>query len=257
MRTARRVIVCLMVFSAAICLHAQQSTAPSEGSVDADVTITGRDDAVIPIPEPAGFDDGIVPPLDSAPTESVPVPPVLPPAGAQLGRGARAAMTSSSRRALPWLLSIGAHLVALFAVAFLLAPPAGVILASAVQISLVGAPGKGRGAPQTGGLSPGDGLVQRHPSAPLTSGGGPARADSTSAAPQEVPPLRSPVPAPSSQPLPDPNRRRGVGRCGVSLPAGGRCADRHAGGLGRHAEEAHPQAQSGVSGRAERNGTGD
>jgi hypothetical protein len=82
MRTARRVIVFLMVFAAAGCLHAQQSTAPAEGSVDTNVTILGRDDAVIPIPEPEGVDDELVlPPLDPAPEEPVLVPPVLPPAG--------------------------------------------------------------------------------------------------------------------------------------------------------------------------------
>jgi hypothetical protein len=71
-----------MVFSTAGCLHAQQSTAPSEGSVDTDVTIVGRDDAVIPIPEPEGVDDELVlPPLEPYQPDSPLVPPVLPPAG--------------------------------------------------------------------------------------------------------------------------------------------------------------------------------
>lgn len=82
MRTARRVIVCLLVLFSAACLPAQQSPASPQGSVDTDVTIMGRDDAVIPIPEPEGVDDEpVLPPLDPAPVASVQVPPVLPPPG--------------------------------------------------------------------------------------------------------------------------------------------------------------------------------
>jgi hypothetical protein len=79
MRTPRCVIVCLLIFFAAGCLSAQQSAAP-EGSVDADLTITGRDDAVIPIPEPESIDGQLVlPPLESAQPDPFLVPPILPP----------------------------------------------------------------------------------------------------------------------------------------------------------------------------------
>jgi hypothetical protein len=75
-------MVCLIVFSIAGCLYAQQSTTPSEAPVDSAVTIMGRDDAVIPVPEPAAVEDEIVlPPLDPSPPESVVVPPVLPSVG--------------------------------------------------------------------------------------------------------------------------------------------------------------------------------
>ncbi len=50
--------------------------------MDTDVTIMGRDDAVIPVPQPEGVDGELVlPPLDPGPAEPVPVPPVLPPVG--------------------------------------------------------------------------------------------------------------------------------------------------------------------------------
>ncbi len=72
-----------MAVFAAVSLHAQQQPpAPSGGSVDTEVTITGRDDAVIPIPEPGGIDDQpALPPLDPAPAAPVMVPPVVPPPG--------------------------------------------------------------------------------------------------------------------------------------------------------------------------------
>jgi hypothetical protein len=80
MRTARRVIVCLLILSAAAGLHAQQSTAPSSGSVDTDVTVTGRDDAIIPIPDPEEIDEEpSLPALDSDQPSPYLVPPVQPP----------------------------------------------------------------------------------------------------------------------------------------------------------------------------------
>jgi hypothetical protein len=86
MRTARRVIVFLLALSAAGMLWAQQQK-PAEGSVDSSVTITGRDDSVIPIPEPGDLEQQVVMPnvddlLDAALGEAVPsplVPPVSPP----------------------------------------------------------------------------------------------------------------------------------------------------------------------------------
>ena len=59
-------------------------------------------------------------------------------------------MTSSSRRALPWLVSIGAHLAGLAAVGILLAHPTGLMPVPRVDITFAGAPGTGRGEPQSG-----------------------------------------------------------------------------------------------------------
>ena len=82
MRTARRVIVCLMILFAGGLLPAQQTASPAQGSVDTDVTITGNDDAVIPVPEPAvPEDEPALPALDADPPPSFIVPPVAPPAG--------------------------------------------------------------------------------------------------------------------------------------------------------------------------------
>jgi outer membrane biosynthesis protein TonB len=60
-------------------------------------------------------------------------------------------MTSSTRRAFPWLVSIGAHLAALFIVAVLLASGPAVALLPPVEITFAGAPGPGRGAPGSAG----------------------------------------------------------------------------------------------------------
>jgi hypothetical protein len=79
MRTARRVIVCLLVLSVHGVLTAQQAAPSAAGSVDTDVTVTGSDDSVIPIPPPAPPDDAIVlPTLDPSPPPSFIVPPVTP-----------------------------------------------------------------------------------------------------------------------------------------------------------------------------------
>lgn len=51
----------------------------AQGSVDTDVTVTGGDDSVIPIPPPAPPDDAIVlPALDPGQPPSFIVPPVTP-----------------------------------------------------------------------------------------------------------------------------------------------------------------------------------
>jgi hypothetical protein len=80
MRTARRVIVCLLVLSVEGFLPAQQAAPPAQSSVDTDVTITGSDDSVIPIPAPAQPDYPLVlPPLDTSLPPAFIVPPfVLP-----------------------------------------------------------------------------------------------------------------------------------------------------------------------------------
>jgi len=80
MRRARRVIAFLPILCLAGFLHAQQGPSPSEGSVDTDVTFTGRDDSIIPVPEPeGGVDELVLPLIDMAETETVYVPPMLPP----------------------------------------------------------------------------------------------------------------------------------------------------------------------------------
>jgi hypothetical protein len=80
MRTDRRVIVCLLILFAGGVLTAQQSAASAQSSVDTDVTIMGRDDAVIPVPEPGGPDiEPTLPATDSDPPLAVIVPPIQPP----------------------------------------------------------------------------------------------------------------------------------------------------------------------------------
>jgi hypothetical protein len=84
MRTARRVIVCLLILCTGGILPAQQAAPSAQSSVDTDVTITGSDDAAIPVPEPAPPDDeGMLPRVDPDPLPSFIVPPVVPPPGAQ------------------------------------------------------------------------------------------------------------------------------------------------------------------------------
>ena len=79
MRTVRRVIVCLLILLAGGFLPAQQAASTAQGSVDTDVTITGSDDSVIPVPEPTRPDDALVlPPLDVTPLPAFIVPPVMP-----------------------------------------------------------------------------------------------------------------------------------------------------------------------------------
>jgi hypothetical protein len=82
MRTDRHVIVCLLLLSAAGCLHAQQLPPPSESSVDTDVTVMGRDDGIIPVPEPgAAGQEVALPSLEPDETATLVVPPVKPPVG--------------------------------------------------------------------------------------------------------------------------------------------------------------------------------
>jgi hypothetical protein len=84
MRTARRVIVCLLILFAGGFLPAQQSIPSAQGSVDTDVTIMGSDDTVLPVTDPAPPDDTLVlPELDTDLPPPVIVPPVRSPAGRQ------------------------------------------------------------------------------------------------------------------------------------------------------------------------------
>ena len=80
MRRVRRVIAFLPILCLAGFLQAQQAPSPSEASVDTDLTFTGRDDSIIPVPGPEGGSDELVLPLiDPGEPDAVYVPPVLPP----------------------------------------------------------------------------------------------------------------------------------------------------------------------------------
>jgi hypothetical protein len=80
MRRARRVIAFLLMLSLAAIGHAQQASSPSESSVDTDMTITARDDSIIPVPEPeVGSEEPELPVVDPYEPETVPLPVVLPP----------------------------------------------------------------------------------------------------------------------------------------------------------------------------------
>jgi len=86
MRTARRVIVCLLSLCAAAGLWAQQ-TQPAAGAVDSSVTVVGRDDSVISVPAPAALPDSAAAPLPDPllagpggdALGAVMLPPVFPP----------------------------------------------------------------------------------------------------------------------------------------------------------------------------------
>jgi hypothetical protein len=78
-------------------------------------------------------------------------------------------MTSSSRRAMPWLVSLGAHLVLLAAVGILLSTSVRAPLAPHVDITLVGAPGTGHGAIRTGTAPRAGTFVPRTPRAEIVS----------------------------------------------------------------------------------------
>jgi hypothetical protein len=102
MRTARRVIVCLLVLVEGGLLQAQQPAPPAQGSVDTDMTITGSDEAVIPVPEPPHpGDDPVLPPLDTDPPPSFIVPPVVPPPGSMLPATGTIPPSADARAAIP------------------------------------------------------------------------------------------------------------------------------------------------------------
>jgi hypothetical protein len=101
MRTARRVIVFLLFLSAAAGIPAQQSTPTPQGSVDTDVTVVGRDDGIIPIPEPEGTGDEVVlPALDAPEIDPVLVAPIVPPAAEPSPAEAASANAVQPRHAL-------------------------------------------------------------------------------------------------------------------------------------------------------------
>jgi hypothetical protein len=61
-------------------LDAQQAPSPADGSVDTDVTILGRDDSIIPVPDPENDIEEIdLPAISSDEPAPVYVPVVLPP----------------------------------------------------------------------------------------------------------------------------------------------------------------------------------
>jgi hypothetical protein len=72
----------LLLFSACRAAPAQAVSPRDLGSVDADVTIVGRDDTIIPIPPPPTLQEMPLPELDLTPLEFLPVPAIAPPRGA-------------------------------------------------------------------------------------------------------------------------------------------------------------------------------
>jgi len=88
-------------------------------------------------------------------------------------------MTSSSRRALPWLLSVGVHLSAVLVMALWLVMPSSPIVVPVLDVSLL--------VPQGAGGSPPAGApAQSRPSSPALPASSP-RANSTAASPQAAP----------------------------------------------------------------------
>ena len=80
MRRARRVIAFLLLLFPAAIGHAQQAPSPSESSVDTDMTITGRDDSIIPVPGPeVSSEEPELPVIAPYEPEPVSVPVMLPP----------------------------------------------------------------------------------------------------------------------------------------------------------------------------------
>jgi TonB family protein len=105
-------------------------------------------------------------------------------------------MTSSSRRAFPWLVSIGAHCAALLIVGVLLASTPGLALSPPVEITLAGAPGSGRGGPVT------DSPLARAGAAPRSTGAPKKGVAPRSAGVPEAPaplPLNARAPAPAAE----------------------------------------------------------
>lgn len=82
MRTARYVMVSILFFSAYCSLPAQDAIGQSPGSVDADLTVVGRDDTVIPIPLPWRELEVPIPEIDPGPVPAQVVPAIQPPPGA-------------------------------------------------------------------------------------------------------------------------------------------------------------------------------
>ncbi len=81
MRTVLRVMLSLLLFFACCAASAQEAPTTDMGSVDADITIVGRDDTVIPVPPPPALPEMPLPPLDATPLEPFLVPAITPPPG--------------------------------------------------------------------------------------------------------------------------------------------------------------------------------
>jgi hypothetical protein len=86
-------------------------------------------------------------------------------------------MTESPRRVMPWLISLGAHVVVLAVVGLLLAAPTRTPLPPRIEITLIGAPGTGRGALRAAAISKAGSFVPRPPRGEIVPPGGaePAR----------------------------------------------------------------------------------
>jgi hypothetical protein len=81
MRTDRSVMLLVLFFFACRAVPAQETGAESRESVDADVTIIGRDETIIPIPPPPHEWRIELPALDARPFASQAVPAIQPPVG--------------------------------------------------------------------------------------------------------------------------------------------------------------------------------
>jgi hypothetical protein len=76
MRTARRVIVAILLSACIVVLGQDQG--PAASAVDRDLTLVGRDETAIPVPPPVAAAALALPALDTTPPPPRSVPPVLP-----------------------------------------------------------------------------------------------------------------------------------------------------------------------------------
>jgi hypothetical protein len=75
-------MVSMLFFSVYCSLPGQDVTGQGPGAVDTDLTVVGRDDAVIPIPLPWQEREIPIPEFDPGPVPAQVVPAIQPPTGA-------------------------------------------------------------------------------------------------------------------------------------------------------------------------------
>lgn len=80
MRTARRVIVAILLFACTGVLA--QDEGPGTSALDRELTLVGRDETAIPVPPPAPPSLEALPTPDLTPLPSRTVPPIIPSASA-------------------------------------------------------------------------------------------------------------------------------------------------------------------------------
>ena len=81
MRTAQRVMIVLLLAAASQRALAQDAGGGGGDSLDRDITVVGRDETAVAVPQPWNEDGISVPELDPVPLRAPLVPAVLPPAG--------------------------------------------------------------------------------------------------------------------------------------------------------------------------------